>query len=365
MLSASAAAELVRGAARRCGRASVRRGVSLPPPSGNPLLLNELLKTLAADGVPPDAAHVDVVAELGPRAVSRAVLLRLARLSEDAVAGRPGGRGARRRSRADVRGGAGRARCRAPSPAPPASSSGRDPATRPAARLRAPTRPGRRLPGPRARRSASSITSAPPGCSRARVHPRSRSLHTCSRCRRAARPGRWTCCAPPPTRRWRRAHRTRPSRRCGGRSRSAAGGRVRHRAAARARPGAGADIAAGSRRRSPHCLRERPRADRPRARRREGLARALIFMEQAGRSGAHRGPSRRASSCRRSRPTSAAASKALEHLALFFGSRRHRERLGPATGAAHDRRRPRASARRCSPPSPRGSGRRAPARPRT
>jgi DNA-binding CsgD family transcriptional regulator len=52
---------------------------------GNPLLLNELLKALVADGVVPDAAHVDVVAELGPRAASRAVLLRLARLSPDAV----------------------------------------------------------------------------------------------------------------------------------------------------------------------------------------------------------------------------------------------------------------------------------------
>jgi DNA-binding CsgD family transcriptional regulator len=52
---------------------------------GNPLLLNELLKALVADGVSPDAAHVDVVAELGPRAASRAVLLRLARLSPEAV----------------------------------------------------------------------------------------------------------------------------------------------------------------------------------------------------------------------------------------------------------------------------------------
>ena len=50
---------------------------------GNPLLLNELLKALAADRVP-DAAHVHVVAELGPRAASRAVLSRLARLSGDA-----------------------------------------------------------------------------------------------------------------------------------------------------------------------------------------------------------------------------------------------------------------------------------------
>ena len=52
---------------------------------GNPLFLSELLKTLVADRVAPDAAHVDVVTELGPRAVSRAVLLRLMRLSSDAV----------------------------------------------------------------------------------------------------------------------------------------------------------------------------------------------------------------------------------------------------------------------------------------
>ncbi len=53
--------------------------------AGNPLLLEELLKTLAADQIPPDAAHIDAIAELGPRAVSRAVLLRLTRLSADAV----------------------------------------------------------------------------------------------------------------------------------------------------------------------------------------------------------------------------------------------------------------------------------------
>jgi DNA-binding CsgD family transcriptional regulator/tetratricopeptide (TPR) repeat protein len=52
---------------------------------GNPLLLNELLKALVTDRVPPDAAHVHVVAELGPRAASRSVLFRLARLSADAA----------------------------------------------------------------------------------------------------------------------------------------------------------------------------------------------------------------------------------------------------------------------------------------
>src|SRR5215210_5882826 len=52
---------------------------------GNPLLLRQLLSSLEADGVKPDAAHVDVVADIGPRAVSRTVLLRLARLPEEAV----------------------------------------------------------------------------------------------------------------------------------------------------------------------------------------------------------------------------------------------------------------------------------------
>jgi DNA-binding CsgD family transcriptional regulator len=47
---------------------------------GNPLLLGELLKTLHAEGVRPDAEHLSAVADLGPRALSRAVLVRLARL---------------------------------------------------------------------------------------------------------------------------------------------------------------------------------------------------------------------------------------------------------------------------------------------
>ena len=83
-LSAAAAAEVVRE----------RLGDGVEPAfaeachastHGNPLLLSELLKALQAERVTPDAAHLDVVAELGPRAASRAVLLRLARLSADAV----------------------------------------------------------------------------------------------------------------------------------------------------------------------------------------------------------------------------------------------------------------------------------------
>lgn len=49
---------------------------------GNPLLLEELLKETAAAGVRPVAGNVAIVREIGPRAASRAVLLRLARLDD-------------------------------------------------------------------------------------------------------------------------------------------------------------------------------------------------------------------------------------------------------------------------------------------
>jgi DNA-binding NarL/FixJ family response regulator len=52
---------------------------------GNPLLLGELLKAVESEGVQADAAHAGAVRELGPRAVSRTVLLRLARLPEETV----------------------------------------------------------------------------------------------------------------------------------------------------------------------------------------------------------------------------------------------------------------------------------------
>jgi DNA-binding CsgD family transcriptional regulator len=83
-LSASAAAELVRSRLGKeahdqfcaaCARAT----------GGNPLLLRQLLTSLEADNVTPDAANVDVVADIGPRAVSRTVQLRLARLPDEAV----------------------------------------------------------------------------------------------------------------------------------------------------------------------------------------------------------------------------------------------------------------------------------------
>jgi DNA-binding CsgD family transcriptional regulator len=53
---------------------------------GNPLLLRQLLRTLEAEGIHPDAAHIDAVRAVGPRAVSSTVLLRLARLPADAAA---------------------------------------------------------------------------------------------------------------------------------------------------------------------------------------------------------------------------------------------------------------------------------------
>jgi predicted ATPase len=52
---------------------------------GNPLLLRELISTMQLEGVLPDSTHVSAVSDLGPRAVSRAVLVRLGRLTADAL----------------------------------------------------------------------------------------------------------------------------------------------------------------------------------------------------------------------------------------------------------------------------------------
>jgi DNA-binding SARP family transcriptional activator len=53
--------------------------------SGNPLLLNQLLRALAQDRVRPDAAHADTVVGVGSRAVSSMVNVRLRRLPDDVV----------------------------------------------------------------------------------------------------------------------------------------------------------------------------------------------------------------------------------------------------------------------------------------
>jgi DNA-binding CsgD family transcriptional regulator len=53
---------------------------------GNPLLVHELLKVLGEEGVAPEDGNAGIVRELGPRAASRSVLLRLARLAPEAIA---------------------------------------------------------------------------------------------------------------------------------------------------------------------------------------------------------------------------------------------------------------------------------------
>jgi DNA-binding NarL/FixJ family response regulator len=53
---------------------------------GNPLLLQQLIAALRGEGVRPDAASAGLVRDIGPRAVSRTVLLRLARLPAEATA---------------------------------------------------------------------------------------------------------------------------------------------------------------------------------------------------------------------------------------------------------------------------------------
>jgi DNA-binding SARP family transcriptional activator len=54
--------------------------------AGNPLLVRQLLTALKSERVAPDAAHAEEVRAVGPRAVSRTVLLRLARLPDETVA---------------------------------------------------------------------------------------------------------------------------------------------------------------------------------------------------------------------------------------------------------------------------------------
>ena len=53
---------------------------------GNPLLLEELIRTVAAEGVAPSAGSVEVLERLAPDAVARSVKLRLARLAPEAAA---------------------------------------------------------------------------------------------------------------------------------------------------------------------------------------------------------------------------------------------------------------------------------------
>ncbi len=84
-LSAEAVRELVR---ERLGAEADEAfcGACHRATGGNPLFLRQLLTALETDRVRPDAEHAGVVLEIGPRAVSRTVIMRLSRLSQDAIA---------------------------------------------------------------------------------------------------------------------------------------------------------------------------------------------------------------------------------------------------------------------------------------
>ena len=84
-LSAHSVAELVRARLGEPAHAAFTAACHRAT-GGNPLLLDELLKVLAADGVASVAENVGRIEQLGPRAASRAVLVRLARLDDDAAA---------------------------------------------------------------------------------------------------------------------------------------------------------------------------------------------------------------------------------------------------------------------------------------
>ncbi len=83
-LSEAAVAELVRerlGPEAQPGFCAACHRVT----GGNPLLTTELLKALADDGVRPVDQEIALIEELGPRSMSRGVLLRLSRLPAEAT----------------------------------------------------------------------------------------------------------------------------------------------------------------------------------------------------------------------------------------------------------------------------------------
>lgn len=84
-LSAAGAAQLVEA---RLGRPADRvfADACHVATGGNPLLLTELLRAVESEGIAPVARNAGAVEDLGPRAVRRAVLVRLARLPAEAVA---------------------------------------------------------------------------------------------------------------------------------------------------------------------------------------------------------------------------------------------------------------------------------------
>ena len=164
--------------------------------SGNPLLLRQLLRALADEGVRPDVSHVDTVRAVGSRAVSALVTLRLRRMPPT----RDGG-GARGRRAGRGRGPADRGR-----PGPRARARGghrprraqpqRDPHPRRAAPvLRAPVGARRRLRRPPRRRARAAPRTGRRGAARRRAPPPSRWPGTCCEHPAGAVPPRSRCCA--------------------------------------------------------------------------------------------------------------------------------------------------------------------------
>ena len=138
---------------------------------GNPLLLYELLRALAAEGVAPRADQIGVVSDLGPRAASRAVLLRLARLPGEAASVARAiavlGEGTELWAAAELAG----VDEQAAADATGALVAVGDPAPRAAAGLRPPAGARRRLPRAPARRSRASARARRASCCAAASAP--------------------------------------------------------------------------------------------------------------------------------------------------------------------------------------------------
>jgi DNA-binding CsgD family transcriptional regulator len=84
-LTESAVGELIRQRLGSTGRAGFVE-VCHRATGGNPLLLHEVIKAMETDGVRADGLYPSLVRDVGPRAVLRSVLLRLARLPAEAAA---------------------------------------------------------------------------------------------------------------------------------------------------------------------------------------------------------------------------------------------------------------------------------------
>ena len=324
---------------------------------GNPLLLRQLVRALEAEGVPPDAAHAETVRQIGPRAVSRTLLLRLARLDAAAIARRPRRRRPRRERRAA---------------APSCALTGLDERTvaeAPAALA------GRRDPAAGRRRSASCTRSCATRCTTS-CRPREREL---DHARAAARAGR--------ARRARRRRRraapagaraaaTRPSSSsgsAGGARRPAAAGAAesavaylqraldepvapdaRPRLLLRARAGRGADQRPGGPRAPVRGLRRARPTRCERALAAGVLARAVLFTQRRPPRPA-RSPCAARASCPTRWPTSAASCEAMADVTLIFGLDRGELADAPPLAGRAGRGACAAPARACWPGSRRGT----------